>query len=445
MFSASAGPTPDRPAGKSQHSNSMRSQERTGKMTRAQAQEPRTQTLSRAQPEMKARVRPEAHAQTQTEQGCLTGGGNGDPAAPVWGAGFPQEKTRGVCNGETCVEENVAGSRTAGSEVFGRSGAVAEPRVASTGHIGANKNGGEEQSGCRRAVTGLWARRNEKGRKEAYSCEVSEPEERPTDSVGTDTGAHKARECSEPSGVFATRRSQGAEVCSVTGSPDTQKSVGLGDTSNNREMAVFNNEERYRNQSLRSTSEGTDVCGIVEAYLNVGASTPAQDLRCAAPVDVQTYRRNEVEECFTASICKAADTVVNRSSSPPLLEGHDSALLPTASSSVFRANLLTENNAEAQHKTLEANPREGCAYDNKRDEERATTTTRVEQAVDVAHKEVEVSLHGRPRVALPVVAPDNIQPLVIDDSVYCSRLPAGVYVPGHNCQRALGVSTDLND
>lgn len=395
VFSGRADPTPDRPA-PTAHPNSTRSpsQEPASKMDSAQAHhQARPQTLAKARPETSVSVRREVHVQTQTEAACSARGGSGDPCPPVRGAGVLQENARVVCNRDVLVGATIAGSRLTGNNtVFGGgSGAGTVARTLSTGRVGATTSSGEGHTGCSRAVTDPWARSDYKSREEAQLCEGSEPEEMPARSVGVDTGVREARDCSN-----STWRPENAAVSSAAArSPDTQNKVGLGDTSDRLEMAVFNGEEQHRRkQSLRSTSEEvSDICGIVEACLNVGVSTPAQDLRRDVAVDPQNRRRrNEVEELFTASKHEAADDVARRSSSTPHVGSPDSAHFPTASSCVLRADLLTENNFETPHKTLDADPRESGAGDNKQDEERTAMTPRADKAIDVAHKEVEVRL-----------------------------------------------------
>lgn len=354
--------------------------------------QPRPQTLARARPETSVRVRPEVHAQTQTEAGCPAGGGSEDPCAPVRGAGFRQENTRVVCNGEALVGATIAGSRLAGSTPGfggGSGGAVVAValRSSSTGSIETTKSGEQEHTGCR-AVTDPHAKSDDNGGEEDDLREGSKPEEWPAGGVAVDVGVYEARECSE-----STLRPEDAAVSS-------HSIVGLGETSDKREIAVFNSEEQHRRkQSLRRTSEEvSDIHGIVEACLNVEVLTPAQDLRRAVAVDPQNLcRRNEVEERFTASMLEAAEAEGRRSSSPPQLGGHDSSRLPIASSCVLRGDPLTENNVEAaHHKTVEENPRAGGAGDN-RDEERTTMTALADtKAVDVAHQEVKVRLRARP-------------------------------------------------
>lgn len=371
-------------------------------MSPAQAQQERPQTHARARPETNA-LRPEVHAQTQTEAGCLAGEGSGDPTSSVWGAGSPRVKSRVVCDLEGRVGATVVSARRPGSAEIGCSWAGAATRSSSTGQVGASKSDGDEPTSCRHAVAKPSVRTDDDSREGIYLCKGSEPVKNPTRSFDINAGAPEVQGCSDSSRVLDARRAEDIAVSFALGSPDTQEKVCLEEKFEEREIAVVGIEERRQKPGWTSTSGGSDICGIVEACLNVAVSMPAQDVHRAVPVDPQTRRRNEVEERFTAPTRTAAVAGVRRSSSPSVLRGRDSALLPRASSCVVRGNLVTEDTVEAQHQALEASPTSGGAGDSKQDEELTIMTTGAEKVVGVDHKEVEVRLRARPELALSVI------------------------------------------
>lgn len=330
--------------------------------------------------------RPEAHAQTQTEEACLTNAGGTGAATCRQPLPPHQEKSHAACNeGAHTAGITFASSRTETREVAAESGAVVGP------HSGNAR--GDQKNDWSRPDTESSVEREENICDEIYSCEGSEPEGRLTDGAETVTEEQTPQTHSGCSEVSATQSPEVAE--STAGASPAQEMADLRRSADEREISPVK-----FNESLCERSDDPGIDGGAEVCL---APVPAGRINGGLEVEPPARGGDEPEGHLQTSDGRDGIVVVGHSSPPPSLrQSDDHPLRPTPSSDATRTSPTSTDNTEAEQMSQDAARKSGDADGRGREEKLWRTEMSTEpRNIDPASKqEVEVRRLGRAKLSL---------------------------------------------
>ncbi|CAM9363547.1 unnamed protein product, partial [Ectocarpus sp. 8 AP-2014] len=361
-----------------------------GEGDRALAQAPQTpQTKCHpcggTETEARDGVRPEAHAQTQTEAGCLIGEACAEIAsAPVPRAVSLPGSTHVVRDGETLERVNLTRPGIRGLVAFGGSGPSADVRSLPVGHAGLTSVR-EEPKSSRCTISEDSPRREAHCGKEVHSCEGSESDGRSHGSVVVVDVEEKqapGRGCS--SSVVASHRQEDGVSSAAGASVGVQENPGLGESAGRVEGLLSGSEQQGVRGSSRCTSEDFDNVGNVEAYLEGGVALPAQAIRSTVLDGPPIGHEHKANGYPAASEWKTDSEVARRSSSwPSLGQGGGSVLLPSALARALKPNPVLDPTIEAQQMLPSTIPGEAAVdVSNREGEGQAESPARVKAADD---------------------------------------------------------------
>ncbi|CAB1098751.1 unnamed protein product [Ectocarpus sp. CCAP 1310/34] len=362
------------------------------KGSRALAQAPQTKPYRYAVMQTEARdsVRPEAHAQTQTEAGCLIGEACAGVASTLAPSDAPRAKIACIFrDGETLERVNVTGPRRAVG--FGESGPGADVRSLPVGHAGSTSLR-EEPKSSHCTISEDSPRCKAHCGEEVYSCEGSESDGRSHGSVaGGGVEGEQAWGRRYQSNVGASQR-QEDEVSSAAGaSVGVHENPGLGESAGRAEGMLSCSEQPGVSRSSRCTSEGCDNIGNVETYLEDGVALPAQAIRSTVPDGPPVGYGRKVNGYPAAWGWKTDSAVARRSSSwPSLGQGGGSVLLPSALTRALKPNPVLDPTIEVQQMSPSTVPGEAAVDGSKREGAgQAESPARAEVADDSKPEGVE--------------------------------------------------------
>ncbi|CAM9271024.1 unnamed protein product, partial [Ectocarpus fasciculatus] len=354
---------------------------------RALDQAPQTKSHPYGGTETEARgsVRPEAHAQTQTDSGCLVGEICADLAsAPAPRAVSRPESTHAVRDGEAL--ERINPTRTGIHDLVAFGDSVSGEDIGSlpAGHAGLTSvREKQKSSGC--TTNEHSPRREAHCGEDLCPCEGSELDGRSHGSVpGVDIEEQQAPDGWCRSSVDASQRQEDQVSSAAGASVGFQENPGLGESTGRVERLLSGSEGQGVSGSSRCTSEDLDNVGNGETYLEGGVALPAQAMRSAVSDCPPIGHEHKVNRYPAASERKTDSAVAHRSSSwPSLGQGGGLVLLSSALTRALKPNLALDPAIEAEQ--VSPNTVSGEAPVNGRKREGAglaESPSRVEEADD---------------------------------------------------------------
>ncbi|CAM9459363.1 unnamed protein product, partial [Ectocarpus sp. 6 AP-2014] len=354
-----------------------------GEGDRALAQAPQTpQTkyhpFGGTETEARDSVRPEAHAQTQTEAGCLIGEACADiTSTPVSRAVSLPGSTQVVRDGEALERVNLPRPGIRGIVAFGDSGPSADVRSLPVGQAGLTSLQEEpERSRC--AINEESPRREAHCGEDLYPCQGSESDGRSHGSVaGVDVEEKQASGRRYHSSVGASQRQEDGVSSAAGASVGVQGNSGLGESAGRVEGLLSGSEQHGVSGSSRCTSEDFRNVGNFETYREGGVALPAQAIRSTVPDGPPAGHGHKVNGYPAASEWKTDSAVARRSSSWPSLGQGRSGL-----TYALKPNPVLDPTIEAQQMSNTA-PGEAAVHISKREGAgQAESPARVEEADD---------------------------------------------------------------
>ncbi|CBN79190.1 hypothetical protein Esi_0010_0100 [Ectocarpus siliculosus] len=243
-------------------------------------------------------VRPEAHAQTQTEAGCLIGEACADiVSTPVPRAVSLPGSTQVVRDGEALERVNLTRPGIRGFVAFGDSGPGADVQSLPVGQAGLTSLR-EEPKRSRCAMNEESPRREAHCGEDLYPCEGSESDGRSHGSVaGVDVEAEQAPGRGCRSSVGASQRQEDRVSSAAGASVGVQETPCLGESAG-RVEGLLSGSEQQGAQQMSNTVPG-------EAAVDVSKREGAGQAESPARVEVaDDSKREGVGQADTASLVK---------------------------------------------------------------------------------------------------------------------------------------------
>ncbi|CAN0544318.1 unnamed protein product, partial [Ectocarpus sp. 12 AP-2014] len=355
----------------------------------AQARQTKPHRCAVTQTEARDSERPETHAQTQTEAGCLIGEVCAGLASALAPSDAPRAENPSVFrDGEAFERVNLTGPRRAVG--FGGSGPGADARWVPVGHAGLTSLR-EEPKSSRCAINEVSPRREGHCGEEVYSCEGSESDGRSHGSVaGVDVEEKQAPGRGYCSSVGASQRQEDGVSSAAGACVGIHENPGLAESAGRVKGMLSGSEHQGVSGSSRCTTENFGNVGNVETYLESGVALPAQAMRSAVPDGPPVGYGHKINGYSVASEWKTDSVVARRSSSWPSLGQGGSVLLPSALTRASKPNPVLDHTIEAQQMSPSTIPGEAAVDVSKQEGVgQADTATLVKEVDHTAQTEVK--------------------------------------------------------